>query len=144
MQQGIKKKRASPVSSSGGVGSVSSTEVASGDVYSSTDVASAGASSCFSSSGDVKVSVAAVSSNKDPFDVIQLVLERRMNMVKNLTEMKLNESIETKDAMPGFEGVMGDNIKLVGISYHLLGDSELLQTVNAWAKGFKPDDYNMD
>ena len=63
------------------------------------------------------------------------------NMVKSISGMKLNESVETKEALPGMEVIMGENMKLVGVSYTLLGDSGVLQEVKAWAKGFNREDY---
>ena len=63
-------------------------------------------------------------------------------MSKKINDMKLNESVATKDTLPGFEGIMGENMKLVGVSYHLLGDSDILQEVKVWAKGFDPKRFD--
>lgn len=58
-----------------------------------------------------------------------------------LSKLKMNERINTNDILPGFEDVAGKQIKLVGVSYHFVTDTDLFQSINIWAKGFNRDDY---
>lgn len=62
-------------------------------------------------------------------------------MVVNITEMKLGDKVNTNEAMPGMSEMMGENMTLVGVTYHLLGDSNNLQQVSGYAKWFNPKDY---
>lgn len=56
-------------------------------------------------------------------------------------DLKLNDVVKTNDIIPEMEVLMGEQMKFVGRSYHFVGDSGILQSINVYAEGFDIKDY---
>ena len=63
-----------------------------------------------------------------------------------INELKLGQEIKSKDLYGSdFTEIVGEDIKLIGISYHFVGlRSQLMQSINIWHKSFDPSDYKED
>ncbi len=57
-----------------------------------------------------------------------------MEATKKLDKLNFNESVETEKVIPGMEEIMGKNMKFVGKSFHFVGDSRILQSINLLQK----------
>ncbi len=66
-----------------------------------------------------------------------------MEGTEKLDKLKFNETIPTKELIPGMEALVGDTLKFVGKTYIFEGDG-VLQEIKLWAKGFNIDDYNQE
>ena len=56
-------------------------------------------------------------------------------------DLKMNDVVKTNDIIPGMDIMMGEQMKFVGRSYHFVGDSGILQSINVYAEGFDIKDY---